>query len=35
MNRPIVNLADVELKPFGDGGRCDGRIGAIASQLGA
>jgi uncharacterized cupin superfamily protein len=35
MNRPILNIADLEFRPWGHGGRFEARLGAIASRLGA
>jgi uncharacterized cupin superfamily protein len=35
MNRPILNIADLEFRPWGHGERFEARLGAIASRLGA
>ena len=35
MTRPIVNLADLEFRPFGHGERFEARIGAIGARVGA
>ncbi len=35
MTRPILNIADLEFRNFGNGGRFDARLGAIGGKLGA
>ena len=35
MDRPILNIADVKLRPWGHGDRYQAQIGAIASKIGA
>jgi uncharacterized cupin superfamily protein len=33
--KPIINLADLELQPWGHGDKFEARLGAIASKIGA